>query len=66
VNIDEREQQIALKDMYARQKRQNEKSEKEKRIQKLRRFSVVINPLICVGFVAIFWIAGMSQYYKEV
>ena len=37
----------------------------EDRIKRLKKFSRVINPLFCIGFVIVFWAAGMEHYYQE-
>ena len=41
------------------------KQKNEDRIKQLKKFSKVINPLFCVGFVIVFWAAGMQHYYQE-
>ena len=62
VNINEQKQREALKEFYT-----NEilKQKNEDRIKHLKKFSRVINPLFCVGFVIVFWAAGMQHYYKK-
>ena len=42
------------------------KQRNEKRIVRLKNFSRVINPLICVGFVIVFWAVGMQHYYQQI
>ena len=42
------------------------KQRNEKRIVRLKKFSRVINPLICVGFVIVFRAVGMQHYYQEI
>ena len=62
VNINEQKQKEALKEFY-----ENEilKKNKEDRIKQLKKFSRVINPLFCIGFVIVFWAAGMQHYYQK-
>ena len=60
VSIDERRQQEALKIFYEKQKKQKQK------IHRLKTWSLIINPLICLSFVALFWVFGMNHYYVEV
>ena len=62
VNINEQKQKEALKEFY-----ENEimKKNNEDRIKRLKKFSRVINPLFCIGFVIVFWAAGMQHYYKK-
>ena len=45
--------------------RDNLKQRNQKRISSLKKFSHVINPLICVGFVIVFWAVGMQHYYQK-
>ena len=45
--------------------RDSVKQRNEKRILRLKKFSRVINPLICVGFVIVFWAVGMQHYYQK-
>jgi hypothetical protein len=66
VSINERTQQEALRKFYEMQEKKEKIENKLKRIQILRRFSIIVNPLICVGFVAVFWVAGMIQVNREV
>ena len=65
VNVNEQKQKEALKEFYEKQRKENTKQKVEKRILRLRTFSRVINPLVCIGFVIVFWAAGMQHYYKE-
>ena len=62
VNINEQKQKEALKEFY-----ENEtlKKNNEDRIKRLKKFSRVINPLFCIGFVIVFWAAGMHHYYQQ-
>ena len=62
VNVNEQKQKEALKEFY-----ENEimKKNNEDRIKRLKKFSRVINPLFCIGFVIVFWAAGMQHYYKK-
>ena len=62
VNINEQKQKEALKEFY-----ENEilKKNKEDQIKCLKKFSRVINPLFCIGFVIVFWAAGMQHYYQK-
>ena len=62
VNVDEQKQKEALQRFYARE---SLKQRNEKWILRLRKFSRVINPLICVGFVIVFWAVGMQHYYQK-
>ena len=63
VNVDERRQQAALKEFYEHEAlKQNNK----KRIQSLKTFSKVINPLVCIGFVFAFWTVGLYQSFRGV
>ena len=41
------------------------KRNNEDRIKRLKKFSRVINPLFCIGFVIVFWAAGMHHYHQE-
>ena len=66
MNIDEKKQQEALRMFYEEQRKQKKMINLKKRIQRLKKFSLVINPLICVTFVALFWVLGMQHYYMEV
>ena len=63
VNVDEQKQKEALQKFYARE---SLKQRNEKRIVRLKKFSRVINPLICVGFVIVFWAVGMQHYYQQI
>ena len=65
VNVDERKQQEALRVHYEQEKKKQEEAT-HNRILRLKRFTLFINPLFCIGFVIMFWILGMSNYYKEV
>ena len=62
VDVNEKKQKEALKQFY-----ENEalKQKNEDRIKQLKKFSKVINPLFCIGFVLVFWAAGMHHYYQE-
>ena len=62
VNIDEQKQKEALEKFY-----RNEilKQKNEDQIKRLKKFSRVINPLFCIGFVIVFWAAGIQHYYKK-
>ena len=62
VDINEQKQREALKEFY-----ENEilKQKNENRIRHLKKFSRVINPIFCIGFVFVFWTAGMQHYYKK-
>ena len=62
VDVNEKKQKEALKEFY-----ENEalKQKNEDRIKQLKKFSKVINPLFCIGFVIVFWAAGMQHYYQE-
>ena len=60
LSIDERRQQDALRIFYEKQKKQ------KKKISQLKTWSLVVNPLICISFVALFWVFGMNHYYVEV
>ena len=62
VNVNERKQKEALQMFY---ERDSVKQRNEKRILRLKKFSHVINPLICVGFVIVFWAVGMQHYYQK-
>ena len=48
-----------MKRFYVKQRNEN-------RILRLKKFSRVINPLICVGFVIVFWAVGMQHYYQQI
>ena len=62
VAVNEQKQKEALKEFY-----ENEilKQKNEDRIKHLKKFSRVINPLFCIGFVIVFWAAGIQHYYKK-
>ena len=62
VNVNEQKQKEALKEFY-----ENEilKKNNEDQIKRLKKFSRVINPLFCIGFVIVFWAAGMHHYHQE-
>ena len=62
VDVNEKRQKEALKEFY-----ENDalKQKNEDRIKQLKKFSKVINPLFCIGFVIVFWAAGMQHYYQE-
>ena len=63
VNIDERKQKAALKEFY-----DNEalKQKNERRIQSLKTFSKIVNPMFCIAFVIIFWAVGLHQSFKAI
>ena len=61
VNIDEGRQQAALKEFYEREAL---KEHNKKRIQSLKTFTKVINPIVCVGFVFAFWAVGLHQSFR--
>ena len=58
VNIDEQRQQAALKEFYEDEAL---KENNRNRIQSLKTFSKVINPIVCVGFVLAFWAVGLHR-----
>ena len=62
VNVNEQKQKEALKEFY-----ENEilKKNNEDQIKRLKKFSRVINPLFCIGFVILFWAAGMHHYCQK-
>ena len=62
VNVNEQKQKEALKEFYEDEIR---KQTNEAQIRRLKKFSRVINPLFCIGFVIVFWAAGMQHYYQE-
>ena len=62
VNVNEQKQKEALKEFYEDEIR---KQTNEDQIRRLKKFSRVINPLFCIGFVIVFWAAGMQHYYQE-
>ena len=62
VNVNEQKQKEALKEFYENEIR---KQTNEDQIIRLKKFSRVINPLFCIGFVIVFWAAGMQHYYQE-
>ena len=62
INIDEQKQREALKEFYEREILRKKNKD---RIKSLKRFSRVINPLFCIGFVIVFWAAGMHHYHQE-
>ena len=61
VDVNEKRQKEALKEFY-----ENEalKQKNEDRIKRLKKFSKLINPLFCIGFVIVFWALGMQHYYQ--
>ena len=63
VNIDERRQKAALKEFY-----DNEalKQKNERRIQSLKTFSKIINPMFCIAFVFVFWAIGLYRSFKAI
>ena len=63
VNIDKRRQKAALKEFY-----DNEalKQKNERRIQSLKTFSKIVNPMFCIAFVIIFWAVGLHQSFKAI
>ena len=62
VDINEEKQKEALKEFY-----ENDvlKQKNENRIKYLRKFSRIINPLFCIGFVIVFWAAGLQHYSQK-
>ena len=62
VDVNEKRQKEALKEFYEIDAL---KQKNEDRIKQLKKFSKVINPLICIGFVIVFWAAGVQHYYQE-
>ena len=62
VDINEEKQKEALKEFY-----ENDvlKQKNENRIKYLRNFSRIINPLFCIGFVIVFWAAGLQHYSQK-
>ena len=62
VDINEEKQKEALKEFY-----ENDvlKQKNENRIKYLRKFSRIINPLFCIGFVNVFWAAGLQHYSQK-
>ena len=62
VNVNEKKQKEALKEFYENERL---KQKNEDRIKQLKKFSKVINPLFCIGFVIVFWAAGMQHYYQK-
>ena len=62
ININEQKQKEALKEFY---EKETLKKKNEDRIKNLKKFSRVINPLFCIGFVIVFWAAGMHHSYEK-
>ena len=62
VNVNEQKQKEALKEFYENEIR---KQTNEDQIRRLKKFSRVINPLFCIGFVIVFWAVGMQHYYQK-
>ena len=62
VNVNEQKQKEALKEFYEDEIR---KQTNEAQIRRLKKFSRVINPLFCIGFVIVFWAVGMQHYYQK-
>ena len=62
VDINKEKQKQALKEFY-----ENDvlKQKNENRIKYLRKFSRIINPLFCIGFVIVFWAAGLQHYSQK-
>ena len=62
VNIDERKQKAALKEFY-----DNEalKQKNERRIQSLKTFSKIVNPMFCIAFVIVFGLLVCTNLSKQ-
>ena len=63
VNIDERKQKAALKEFYDNKAL---KQKNERRIQSLKTFSKIVNPMFCIAFVFVFWAVGLHQSFKAI
>ena len=63
IDINEKKQQKALKAYY--EALREEKNRKEQKVKKLKRFTLVVNPMICIAFVIIYWIVGLNHYYQQ-
>ena len=62
VDINEEKQKEALKEFYVNDVL---KQKNESRIKYLRMFSRIINPMFCIGFVIVFWAAGLQHYHQK-
>ena len=62
VHINEEKQKEALKEFYVNDVL---KQKNESRIKYLRMFSRIINPMFCIGFVIVFWAAGLQHYHQK-
>ena len=62
VSINEVTQQEALKMLYSRKLADH----RVKKIAKMRRVALVYNPLVCLGFVCIYWVVGLKQYNASI
>ena len=65
VSIDERQQQRSMKLFYERQA-QKRKEANARKIKKMKKFTLVINPMFCLGFIVVYWVVGLNQYYKDI
>ena len=61
VNINEQKQKEALQEYYGNEEL---KKNNEDQIKRLKKFSRVINPLFCIGFVIVFWAVGIQHYHQ--
>ena len=58
VDVDEQKQKKALKEFY---ENEGMKKRNENRIQSLKTFSKLVNPIFCVAFVVVFWSVGLHH-----
>ncbi len=63
VDTDERIQQEALRKLYEERKTAKITADK---IKRMKRFNLVINPLLCLSFMAIYWLVGLKHYMEDV
>ena len=57
---DEKLQQAAMKIFY----QAASKNKNKKKVKQCKYFLRVIYPAFCIAFIVLFWIIGLSNYYK--
>ena len=62
---DEKNQQQALNDFYAKASKKGSKNGNERKIRLCKTFARTIYPMFCIAFIAGFWLTGMVVYNKD-
>ena len=61
-SVNERLQLDALKEFYGK----DVGEDKAVKIERMKTISLIINPAFCLGFVIVYWVVGMWQYFAGI